>query len=215
MIGAELRRFDFNQKYNCADMETEGLNLYFSRPWQITWSIFTVKKNIESNTRYIWWPDIKVSKKAAAITGFDFQFYKENAQDPKKVLDEFENTLNDKNIDIVSHNWLGYDSMILNVWRRALGLKPRHDYYSRVFDTLALSKAFKEGIEPDTSNPEAFLAFQYRMLSYRRAKMPKTSLGSMAKDLGISTEGRSLHDSSVDTDINIEVFKGLIKQMAI
>ena len=196
MIGSELRRYAINQKYNCADLETEGLNLFFSRPWQVTWTLFNIKQNLSESTRYIWWPDLKVSKRAAIVTRFDFNAYKQAAEDPKKVLEEFEDKVHDSNYDLVSHNWLGYDCMILNAWRRGVGLKPRNDYYTKVFDTLAMARAYKENITPDVSSFEAFLAFQYRMLNYRYPKCPKTSLGVISKDLGIKVDSDKLHDSS-------------------
>lgn len=207
MIGAELIRYNKEQLYCCGDVETTGLNISYSLPWQLSYLTFTLDKDIQQRTQYIWWKDLKVGKQAALITRFDYNHYKENAEDPIRVLEEFEDTLYSKDYNIVSQNWLGYDSMIINVWRKQLGLKPRYDYMlGRVYDTIALSKAIKLGLKPDISSDKAFLAWQFRMLGIVKKGL-KTSLGVMGKELNVTFAETGLHDAKNDVLLNAGIFR--------
>lgn len=208
MIGTELLRYKKDQLFAAMDYETEGLNLLNSRPWQLGYVRFTLDKNIEVVNKYIYWKDLKVSAKAAAITRFDINDYKQKAEDPKKVYEEWADIRNSNSVKIVNQNWLGYDEMIENVWRRNIGLKPSYDYIYqpyKTYDTLALSRAIKKNIKPDTSSSEAFLAWQFRMLSIREKL--KCSLGAIGKELGINFDELGLHNAVNDTILNAEVFR--------
>jgi DNA polymerase III epsilon subunit-like protein len=208
-IGTELLRYQKNQLFVDADLETEGLNCIYSRPWQIGYVKFTLDKNIEVVNRYIRWDNLKVSAKAAAITKFDINDYNNKAEDPKKVYEEFEDIVNSKSYKLVNQNWLGYDFMIENVWRRNIGLKPRNTYLYdqpyKVYDTLALSRAIKKQVKPDTSSSDAFLAWQYKMLSIRERL--RCGLGAIGKELGINFDESALHNAQNDTLLNAEVFR--------
>lgn len=211
MIGASLLRYSDSQVYCLGDVETTGLNLYASLPWQLSYCTFTLKRNLEQHTHYIWWEGLqqKMSKGAARITRFDYYDYKDKAEDPAKVLAAFEERLYDPSTKVVSQNWLGYDNMIINVWRRALGLKPRYKYIHepfKVYDTLALSRAIKKQIAPDTSSGPAFLAWQYRMLDLREKGL-KCSLGAIGKELSVDFNEAALHSADTDVILNREVFR--------
>lgn len=208
-IGSNLLRYSDKQKFVCADFETTGLVLHDSTPWQLAYDTFTLKDNLSSKNRYIWWSDLQVSKQAAIVTGFNYDTYKEKAEDPIKILEEFEDILYSKEYKVISQNWLGYDSMILNVMRRKLGKKEYYDYLYqpyKAYDTLALSKAIKKSITPDISSSNAFLAWQYKMLSLVEKGL-KCSLGAMGKELQINFDEKGLHNAANDVMLNIEVFR--------
>lgn len=207
-IGIELLRFNKTQEFSGDDFETEGVNGIYSRPWQWGHARFTLDKNLNDFSRYIWWKDLKVSKKAAQITRFNYQEYKDKAEDPIKVLEEFEDIAYSKSIKMVNQNLLGFDCLIVNNWRRALGKKPYWDHLYepfKVYDTLALSRAYKKGIKPDTSSGLAFLSFQFRMLSIREKL--KCSLGAIGKEMGINFNEAGLHNAAADTLLVREVFR--------
>jgi DNA polymerase III epsilon subunit-like protein len=209
MIGSNLLRYDKEQKYICGDVETTGLNLIYALPWQLGYTTFTLDNNLTEANRYIWWPNLKVSADAQRITRFNPQEYKEKAEDPTKVLEEFEDILYSESYKCVSQNWLGYDSMIINVWRRALGKKPYYDYlyqHFKVYDTLSLSRSIRKGIKPDTSSSNAFLAWQYKMQSIHEKNL-KCSLGAIGKELGVQFDEAGLHDALKDVRLNREVFR--------
>jgi len=219
MLDTNLLRFNKDQKFLLPDFETNNLNLFSTKPWQLSFITFDLNNNYEEHDYIIKWDDFKMSAGAAAVTGFNFVDYKNRGQDPKKILDIFESYLFDKQYRIVFHNGLGFDSMVYNVWRRELGLKPTYDYlYDREFacyDTLSLSKAFKKGYKPDLSNSNAFLAWQYKMLSIRLERGNKTNLGAMGKEFGIKFDEKDLHNALFDIRLNREVFRKLIWNMDI
>jgi len=207
-IGANLLRFRPNQEFIDYDLETESLNGIFARPWQLGMVQFTLKENLGEQNRFIWWPDLRVTKRAAEITRFNYAEYKEKAEDPKKVLEEFEDTIYSKKFKLVNQNLLGFDAQIVNVWRRSLGLKPYVDYLYeefKVYDTLAISRSIKKQIKPDTSSSKAFLAWQYKMLSIREKL--KCSLGAIGKELGVAFDEQGLHDALIDVRLCREVFR--------
>jgi DNA polymerase III epsilon subunit-like protein len=209
MIGSNFLRYNNNQLFVLPDSETTGLNLLYSLPWQLGYCIFSLKENISEKKRYIWWPNLRVSSDAARITRFNYKTYKENAEDPRKVLEEFEDILYSASYKCVSHNWLGYDSMIINSWRRELGLSIRYDYLYqpyKVYDTLCIARAIKKGIRPDTSSSDSFLAWQYKMSSLREKGLG-CSLGAIGKEYGIKFDESKLHDSLKDIHLNREVFR--------
>lgn len=219
MLDNNLLRFNENQKFILPDFETNGLNLHTTLPWQLSFVTFDLKNNYEEHDYFIKWDNFKMSTGAAIATNFNPIKYKNEAKDPKFVLDIFESFLLDKQYRVVWHNGLGFDSMVYNIWRRMLGLKPNYDFlYDREFacyDTLALSKAYKKGFKPDISNSKAFLAWQYRMSSIRLERGNKTNLGAMGKEFGIKFNESDLHNALFDIRLNREVFRQLIWKMDI
>lgn len=143
MFGTELLRYKSKQKYCCADLETEGLNKIHSRPWQCSFITFDLHNLYESHDYYIWWPDLNVSAGAARQTRFDYHNYKNKAKDPLEVLAILEKYLLDPEYIKVGHNFLGYDVMIYNVWRRALGLKEDYSFLDKVIDTNCIAKLLR------------------------------------------------------------------------
>jgi DNA polymerase III epsilon subunit-like protein len=213
-IGENLLRFKKNQEFACFDLETESLNGVFSRPWQLGMVTFTQDKDLRETNRYIWWPDLKVSKRAAEVTRFNYQDYKNKAEDPKKVLEELEDTIYSKNHKVLNQNLLGFDCQVIAAWRRALGMEPYYDFIYedfKVYDTLALSRATKKGVAPDTSSSIAFLSWQYKLLSLREKL--KCSLGAVSKEMGLVFDPNTLHDALFDVRLCKEVFKKQIWTM--
>ena len=185
MVGHNLLRFKSDQIYNAFDFETEGLNCHYSRPWQLSYTIFRLNEILDKKTYYIWFPDLKVSVRAAQITGFDYNKYKSLAISPQEVFNDIYNNL-----------------------RLSLGLDEDNVYLNKAIDTLALAISYKNNIKPYGD----FFTWQYRMLSNRTKG---TSLSAMAKELGISIDETKLHEASNDTDILVEILKKFIWSMEI
>ena len=62
MIGGELTRYAANQKFLVFDIESNGLNLHYSRPWELSYAVFSLKNGVESiKTRLIRWPNLQIS----------------------------------------------------------------------------------------------------------------------------------------------------------
>ncbi len=127
-----LLRFNKNQKYIVFDFETESLNLFYNKPWQLSFVIATGNKVIEEHDYFIDWPDLKVGEEAAKINHFNLSDYNKSKQDARKVLDCFEGFLYDKDYIIVGHNIIGFDIYIHNIYRRLLGEKQDYTYLERL-----------------------------------------------------------------------------------
>lgn len=210
MIENDLLRHSKNQKYLIFDFETEGLNLVYSRPWQLAWSITEGRNIKKSFNKYIWWDDLNVSKEAAEATRFDYEDYRKKAEDPKGVLNLFDKYLLDKDYIVLGHNILGFDVFIYRVLRRYLGEKSNYsDFINRCIDTLAYSRAYKLGI-----NPEPTVLWQYKMLDTYKKRMG-TSLQAMCKEFDIDFDFRMLHDAYYDIEKNFEVFWELLYKLEI
>lgn len=203
MIGSNLRRYKDSQSYLGYDVETTDLNLRFAMPWQVSYGKFTSKKIESIKTRYILWPDLKISDDAATITRFNKKFYLERAEDPKKVLEDFELELYDPSNDIVAQNGLGFDVYVHDNWRRALGKKSDFSYLSRYLDTSALTKAIQKGWKPDLQN---LLAWMYKAIDYREKGL-KSSLEWTGKQYKIEHDYGALHDALSDVGLMIKIFQ--------
>lgn len=213
MLGSNLLRFKLDKTpVLLFDCETEGLNLGFSRPWQLSWSVYLNNKEIEAHNHYLKWPNLKVSEGAAINTGFQQSVIDEKGEDPNEIITLFESYLYDKKYLICGANILGYDVMILNHCRKFCGRKTDYSYIDRCYDTNALSKAYKQGLKIKES--DNFVVWQYKMLN-TRIKGMKTNVGAMCEEFNIPFEEEKRHDAVYDNFLTYKVFKELIFKMDI
>lgn len=217
MIGSNLLRYDREQEYITLDTETESLNTAYAKPFQVSFSVWSLNGQKEFHDYFVWWEDLKMSRGAATITRFNFDEYKSKARDPKEILEIVESYIHNPKYKIAAHNYLGYDQMIIGAWRRALGLKTDYSYIYqpfKVYDTVALSKAYKKGIKPDISSSNNFLAHQFRLADYVEKGL-RTSLSTMTKEFNIPTDVSRLHTADYDIELNAKIFEKLMWQIEI
>lgn len=196
-------------KYFCsADVETTGLNLQSSKPWQIAWINFDHKGNVlEQQDRYIWWDDLDISEDAKRVTHFDYNKYKKLAESPLDVWKDFSKTYLDEYCGLVLHNGLGFDKFIIRVWTNLLGIKlPYQDSTPRYIDTHLISKGIKLNMVPDKDN---FLEWQYKVGSIR-AKV-KTNLKAMCLENNIEFDESRAHEASYDATQTKNLFLKYIR----
>jgi DNA polymerase III epsilon subunit-like protein len=186
--------------------------LSYSRPWQISWSIYLNNKEIESHDHYLKWPDLNVCEGAAISTGFQQSVIDEKGEDPFTVLKLFHTFLYDEKYLLCGHNILGYDVMILNHCRKLMGLPTDYSYIKRCYDTNALSKAYKQGLK--IKDTDDFIIWQYKMLN-TRIKGMKTNVGAMCQEFNISFEEEKRHNAVFDNFLTYQIFKELIFKMDI
>jgi len=212
-VGANLLRYGKDRVYCAWDVESESLNLVATKPWQISFAVFTLDKILETHDYFIYWDNLNMSPDAARITRFDENYYKSRAKPLEEVLPIFEKYYLDNNVTKIGHNICGFDQFVWTVARKSLGLPPTFEPAKYSIDTLALSRAYRLGVKPPKFQPGSisFLAWQYKMLAeYSSTKKLKTSLGSMAKNFEIPVDEMRTHDALYDISINREVFKKLI-----
>ena len=122
-MNESLLRFKRNQKYIIFDTETEGLNLIKSKPWQAAWIVVEGDRVIKKYDKLIHWDDLNVSPDAARITGFDKEYYKNNAEPAEKVWSEFSKAIATaiaKNAPVDKDNFIYWQYKWLNFRERGL-----------------------------------------------------------------------------------------------
>jgi len=197
MIGIDLLRFS-DRKIVLFDVECQRLNLLNDNlPFQLSYVISQHGKILERHNHYLKWPNFVMSPDAARITRFQ-QFWVDNGEDPRKVLEKWENYAMNESYLLCGHNALTFDLPVWQLWRRELGLKPDWSPAKRLIDTHLLSRAYKEGWKPDRAN---LLAWQYKVAGAYR-KGVKTGLSLMAKELDIPVDENKLHDADYDLILN-------------
>ncbi len=215
MIGSQLTRYQIDQPWLVFDTETckPSLNLVFARPWELSYAIATLKDGIKSiHTHLIRWPGMVITEDNPSFKHFDRARYEKEAKDPKVVWDEFAPLLYSGKYRAMGHNILSFDSCILSVWRRAMGMRPDHSwiYNPPLLDTLCISKAYKSQWVPNLLSPEDFVAWQYRCYNTRLAKGVKTKLGVMCAEFGIEYDQNRAHEAEYDLTVNWAVGKQLV-----
>lgn len=211
MVGENSLRYD-NRPIAVIDFETESINLATARPWQASWIIIENGKVTEEHDYFPWWSDLKISEGAARVTRFNFADYQAKSTNSWEVLEKLESYLYSDKYLIIGQNVLGFDTMIHQVFRRALGKKPDYSFLPRTIDTLALGRAYKYGIKkPQDKN---LLAWQYSMLS-KHGRGVKCGLSALAKEFDIPVDENKTHDGLYDVKLNYLVYKALIKALDI
>ena len=208
----DLLRFKFNQKYVIFDTETEGLNLVTSKPWQLAWIEAEGKKITKKQNRFLMWEDLNVSEDAAKVTGFNYQSYAKQAEDPMIVYKDFINLINQDDIIIVGQNLLGYDIYILGVVARQLGLKIDYSFINRIFDTKAIATALAKGNK--SPDKEDFISWQLKWLIHRERGL-KTNQKYLLEYYDIDFDPKKLHDALYDIEKNFEIFLKQIWELEI
>ena len=204
-----LLRFQYKQKYLVFDYETCGLNLgsLDNKPWQLAFLLCEGKAIIERHNFWLHWPELKVSRDAARITGWTNAKYNKLAVDPKKPLALFEKYLYNDDYIKVGHNLLGFDVYIHNINRQLLEKSSDYSYLNRLVDTNCIAKAVK--MEIGLNDNEDLLSWQYRMSDIRQ-KGIKTNLRQLCRDYEIDFDPAKMHDALYDIEKNFEVFQKLI-----
>ena len=206
-----LLRYKKNQKYIIFDTETEGLNLRYSRPWQLSFIEAVGPKVVKSHDLFIDFEDLSPSEGAAKVTNFSWNTYNKKKRDKLEVLNFFDKFLYDPNYLIVGHNVLGYDIYIHNVLRLACGKPSDYSYIDRVIDTNCLSKAYRSGMKTVDGSR---ILWQYKWLNFFKRGL-KTNQAAMLKEFGIEFDKSRLHDGMYDVEKNFELFNKLIYNIEI
>jgi DNA polymerase III alpha subunit (gram-positive type) len=201
-----LLRFKKKQKYVVFDFETEGLNLRYSKPWQLGFIIAEGKQVQHEYNLHIDFPDLNISEDAKRITRFSQAIHDKKKKDKCEVLDCFEKFLYDPDYLIVGHNILGFDIYIHNMLRLACGKQSDYSYMDRTLDTNCLAKAYRMNLK----KPDGNLTFwQCKLNNYIKRGM-KTNQKVLLKEFDIEFEEDKLHDAIYDVKMNLEIFHKLI-----
>lgn len=225
MIGDGLSRFDKDREWVIFDFESNGLNLYHSLPWELAWGIGSIHSGLHTvKVRLIRWPDFKISPHLAAKTHFDPHRYACEARPPEEVWSEFSADLYSPTKRRAGHNILGFDSYMVTVWRRRMGMAADNSWFGGgycagpgaaappLIDTDCLAKAHKKGwtIPSAESSPLQFVDFQWACGGYVEKGL-KTNLGQMCSEFKIDYDSKSAHSAEYDIGRNWLLLKEMAK----
>jgi hypothetical protein len=214
MLDSKLLKYNIsNYKFLCFDVESEGLNLLKSRPWEIAWTVYHGYNKIESHQHFVKWHELNVSIGAAKATGFNPAIIEEKGENPKDVIDLFDNYIYNKEYKLITANGLGFDTYIHNLSRKLLGYKTDYSYLDRMYDILSMGRAYRLGIKPPEEKKD-FLAWQYRLLQIFQKGL-KCKNAELAREFGFEVDESKLHIGAYDCELTAFSFFNLIKKIDI
>ena len=198
-----------NQKYLVFDTETEGLNLFSSKTWQLSWIVCQGNKILETHDEFIIHKELNIPELVKKLTGFNWETYNRKAKPLDEVWSKFEKYIFDPQYIVVGQNLLGFDVYMLAILQRLLGQEPDYSYLPRIYDTRALGKAYRE--ELDKPNKD-FLSWQYKIINDRSLKA-KVSQNQLLKFFDIEFDQDKLHNALYDIQMCYQIFLKLKKHM--
>ena len=198
-----------NQKYLVFDTETEGLNLFSSKTWQLSWIVCQGNKILETHDEFIIHKELNIPEIFKKLTGFNWETYNRKAKPLDEVWSKFEKYIFDPQYIVVGQNLLGFDVYMLAILQRLLGQEPDYSYLPRIYDTRALGKAYRE--ELDKPNKD-FLSWQYKIINDRSLKA-KVSQNQLLKFFEIEFDQDKLHNALYDIQMCYQIFLKLKKHM--
>lgn len=200
-------------KYVVVDCETENVNAYFNRPWQISWIVVENGQIIEEYDKFPFIHDLNVSKGAVAVTNFNYSIYHSKAEDAKGVYELLKKYLYNKDYLIIGQNYLFFDLYVIRNFERYLNICGDYDYLSRIYDTLALGRALNMGLKfPQTK--EDFLFWQYKLCGNRQKGL-KASVESMSKQFNLPYSFELAHDGLWDVKQTDLIFRKLYNSLEV
>ena len=198
-----------NQKYLVFDTETEGLNLFSSKTWQLSWIVCQGDKGLETHDEFIAHKELNIPKIVKKLTGFNWDIYNSKSRSLDAVWNKFEKYLFDPQYIIVGQNLLGFDVYMISILQRLLGQEPDYSYLSRIYDTRALGTAYREELQKPRGD---FLSWQYKIINDRNLKA-KASQNQLLKFFDIDFDEEKLHDALYDIQMCYKIFLKLKKHM--
>ena len=198
-----------NQKYIVFDTETEGLNLFSSKTWQLSWIVCQGSKILETHDEFIAHKELEIPQIVKKRTGFNWSTYNRKSRPLEEVWNKFEKYLFDPQYVIVGQNLLGFDVYMIAILQRLLGQQPDYSYLTRIYDTRALGKAYREEIQKPSRD---FLSWQYKIINDRSLKA-RASQNQLLKFFDIDFDDGKLHNALYDIKMCFKVFLKLKKHM--
>lgn len=214
----KLLRYEYNQRYLVWDFESVSLGLsrggddLIQSPWQLGWSLYEGRNLIEQREEYIYWPDLiqkmnRWGRAARCINGFNETQYKENADDPNKILSRFEKYLYNKSVISITANGYGFDYALHDMYRGFLDLPTDFSYMRNHIDIQVIYKAASLGVVIPPVGTNEFVAFSIKVSDYHERNL-KTNLGLLCKTYGVKYDTDRHHKEALyDCEITYGIFQ--------
>ena len=201
----------FNQKYIDFDTETDGLNLKYSRPWELSYLVCD-GYNIKTKRQiYIDVPNLDLPPFIKKLTGFSQEKYNDIKVSPEEAYEEFWPFLKSEQYLLVGQNILMYDVWMLKSLANMAKKQFDFSFMDRILDTRFMAIAEMNGLEkPSDGN---YLNWFYKLGNDGNLKKRGSSQLALLKKLDISFEESRLHDGLYDVQKNWEIFLELKKRL--
>lgn len=201
----------YDQKYILFDTETEGLNLGYSRPWELSYLEGQGRKVVKSKQIYIDIPDLELSQTVIRLTNFSWERYNDTKVSPEEAWEEFAPLLFNEEYKVVGQNIIKYDSWILNVLAGMIGAEYNFEWLERALDTRLLGVAIKNDIEKPRNG--SMLNWQLKLYNDKTLKHKGTAQEAMLKLFGIDYDKYKLHDGLYDCQMSWKIFVEQVKTL--
>lgn len=209
----DLARFDKNRKYLFIDAETECLNLFENKPWEIGITLVQDKKILEERVVYTNWPDLKVTKIAAMITKFyEKEHLVKRGLNPEQTCDILDKYLKDPTIYPVGSNLLGFDSHVFNYVRRYCGRPIDYSFINRTYDTHLLTKAYIKNFDPPIYQKDNIY---WQMKVSNDPDRSRTGIKAGCKLFGVEYLEDYHHDAIQDNRMTWSIFDKILYNIEI
>lgn len=210
----DLARFDKDRKYLFWDCETEHLNLFQNKPWEIGLSLFQNKQLLHEEVVYIKWDKLEITEIARKLTKYDTKVHLINRDglSPKDACEKVCEYIYDPDIYSVGSNLLGFDIHVLNFLRRYSGKTVDYSFVNRVYDTVAITKGYVDGWAPPDKQ-EQNIYWQYRILN--DPKKTRSGIKTACKIFGVQYEEDAHHDAIADNHMTWKIFQQAINTIDI
>jgi DNA polymerase III alpha subunit (gram-positive type) len=211
-LGESLLRYHTKEKkILVCDCETNGLNLKYTLPFNISFNIYQNNQLIEEHDLYLKWPNYQIKTELAIKVHYNKEKIEKEGKEPKEVFELLNKYLNNKEYLIVGSNWLNYDCMVIENSAKSIGVNIGYKYLNKVYDCNSLFKAYKLNKPIDYEN---FLAYQWSLNAWVQKGL-KSRVGIACKEFGIEYNDDDAHSGSYDVSRSYLIFMELIKRMEI
>jgi DNA polymerase III alpha subunit (gram-positive type) len=202
----------YNQKYCVFDFETEGLNLKYSRPWELSYLIAQGNKVLSQEQLYIDLSDFNLSKEVRELTSFNDEKYNSKKTIPENAFEKFSKIINDPQYILVGQNLLKFDVYMLKVLADICNKSLDFSFMDRILDTRPLALAYREGLQKPKN--DSMLEWQSKIINDRTIKSKASQL-TLLKLFGIEFEKEKLHDGLYDCQMTWQIFLQLKKVLSL
>jgi DNA polymerase III alpha subunit (gram-positive type) len=202
----------YNQKYCVFDFETEGLNLKYSRPWELSYLITQGNKVLSQEQLYIDLSDFNLSKEVRELTSFNDEKYNSKKTIPENAFEKFSKIISDPQYILVGQNLLKFDVYMLKVLADICNKSLDFSFMDRILDTRPLALAYREGLQKPKN--DSMLEWQSKIINDRTIKSKASQL-TLLKLFGIEFEKEKLHDGLYDCQMTWQIFLQLKKVLSL
>ena len=191
------------------DLESNSLNLFFARPFDISFVIYHGYQKVEEKQFYVKWPGYKINEELAKKVHYNKEVIDKVGLAPKRAMEIVNEYINGKYDIISGNNLLNYDSMVLYNSCKEVGTNLGYQWLRKIYDCNSIFKGMKRNLKPDFDN---FLSWQLSQNNFVQRGL-KSNVAYICNEFGIQYNSEELHGSIADSRLSAQIFFELIKKV--